>query len=160
VVTWVAVGLLLAVVAGYVILQQRPQWLVSAHILRVVEPGGTHAAAPATTTTGPHQAAAVVPAGASGPSSSAYSVDTKDFAVNIITTGPCWVQVTSSESFTPLIVGVQPAGIRLSYPAKGTMTVQVGSSAVIVDISVKGKVVFYNAPRVTPYTYVFAPSAR
>ncbi len=38
------------------------------------------------------------------------------------------------------------------------MTVQVGSSAVVVGISVKGKVVFYNAPHATPYTYVFTPS--
>ena len=88
--------------------------------------------------------------------SSAYSVGTKEFTVYISTTGPCWVQVTSSESSAPLIVGVQPAGKRLSYPAQGTMTVQVGSSAVVVGISVKGKVVFFNAPHVTPYTYVFA----
>ncbi len=156
VVTGVALLLVLAVVAGYVILQQRPQWLVSARILRVVEPGGPQATAPATTSTVPHQVAVVVPAGAGGPTSSAYSVGTKEFTVDVSTTGPCWVQVTSSESSAPLIVGVQPAGKRLSYPAQGTMTVQVGSSAVVVGISVKGKVVFYTAPHVTPYTYVFA----
>ena len=155
IVTGVALLLVLAVVAGYVILQQRPQWLVSARILRVVEPGGPQAPAPATTSTVPHQVAIVVP-GVSGPASSAYSVGTKDFTVNVSTTGPCWVQVTSSESSVPLIVGVQQAGKRLSYPAQGTMTVQVGSSAVVVGISVKGKVVFFTAPHVTPYTYVFA----
>ena len=155
IVTGVALLLVLAVVAGYVILQQRPQWLVSARILRVVEPGGPQAPAPATTSTVPHQVAIVVP-GVSGPASSAYSVGTKDFTVDVSTTGPCWVQVTSSESSVPLIVGVQQAGKRLSYPAQGTMTVQVGSSAVVVGISVKGKVVFFTAPHVTPYTYVFA----
>ncbi len=46
VLTWVAGLLVIAVVAGFVILQQRPQWLVTAHILRVVEPGGS---TPATT---------------------------------------------------------------------------------------------------------------
>ncbi len=85
-------------------------------------------------------------------------MNTKDFVVDVTTTGPCWVQVTSSGSPTPLISGVQPAGKKLSYAAQGTMTVQVGSSAVVVGVSVKGKVVFYNAPRSTPYTYVFTPS--
>jgi hypothetical protein len=37
------------------------------------------------------------------------------------------------------------------------MTVEVGSSAVVVGIAVKGKVVFYNAPHATPFTYTFAP---
>jgi Helix-turn-helix domain len=159
VITWLVAVLVLAVVAGFVILQQRPQWLVSAHILRVVEPGGAPAAAPtAPPTTGPRQAAAVTPTGTSGQTSN-YSVNTKDFTVNITTTGLCWVQVTSSESSAPLIVGVQPAGKKLSFPAKGVMTVQVGSSSVVVGVSVKGKVVFYNAPHITPYTYVFTPNA-
>ncbi len=159
VITWVAVVLVLAVVAGFVLLQQRPQWLVSAHILRVVEPGGAPAAAPAAPpTTGAQPAGAVTVTGSSGQTSN-YSVNTKDFTVNITTTGPCWVQVTSSDSSAPLIVGVQPAGKKLVFPAKGTMTVQVGSSSVVVGISVKGQVVFYNAPHVTPYTYVFAPKA-
>ncbi len=166
VITGLAAVLVLAVVAGCVILQQRPQWLVSAHILRVVEPGGAPAAAtpaaPGTPvapgTPGAQPAGAVTLTGSSGQTSN-YSVTTKAFTVNITTTGPCWVQVTSSESSSPLIVGVQPAGKKLAYPAKGTMTVQVGSSAVVVGVSIKGKVVFYNAPHVTPYTYVFTPKA-
>jgi hypothetical protein len=100
----------------------------------------------------------VTPAGSSGLSSS-YSVDTHAFVVDITTTGPCWVQVTSSQSSVPLIVGVQAGGRRLSYPAQGTMTVQVGSSAVVVGVSVRGKVAFYNAPHAAPYTYVFTPVA-
>jgi hypothetical protein len=85
-------------------------------------------------------------------------VDTKDFTVVVATSGQCWVQVTSSASPTPLVVGVQPAGKTLSLPAKGTMTVQVGSSAVVVGITIKGKNVFFNAPHTTPYTYTFTPA--
>jgi hypothetical protein len=99
-----------------------------------------------------------VPTGTSGQTSN-YTVNTRSFVVDVTTTGPCWVQITSSGSPTPLVSGVQPAGRKLSYPAQGTMTVQVGSSAVVVGISVKGKVVFYNAPRSTPYTYVFTPAS-
>ncbi len=157
VITWVVGGLLVLAVAGSVILAQRPQWMASAHILRVVEPGGAQATSGSTASTGSAHPATVVPTGVSGQTSN-YSVNTRAFVVDVTTTGPCWVQVTSSRSSTPLVSGVQPAGRKLSFPAQGTMTVQVGSSAVVVGVSVKGKVVFYNAPRSTPYTYVFAPT--
>ncbi len=49
-----------------------------------------------------------------------------------------------------LVVGVQPAGRRLSYPAQGTMTVQVGSSAVVVGVSVKGRVRVLQRPALHP----------
>ncbi len=155
VVTWVAAGLVLVVVAGFVILNQQPQWLASAHILRVVDHGtrGTTPAKPGTT---PKPATVVTPT-SSTPTSANYSVATKDFVVAITTTGKCWLIVTSSESQVPLIEGVQPPGKKLSFPAQGTMTVQVGASAVVVGISVGGKTPFYNAPRTAPFTYVFTP---
>jgi hypothetical protein len=157
--TWVVGGLVVLALAGSIIQSQRPQWLASAHILRVVGQDGARAAAgspAAARRTAP--SATVVATGTSGQTST-YSVDTRAFVVDVTTTGPCWVQVTSSGSSTPLVSGVQPAGRKLSYPAQGTMTVQVGSSAVVVGITVKGKVVFYNAPHSTPYTYVFAPAS-
>ena len=76
----------------------------------------------------------------------------------IATSGPCWVQVISADSQTPLVSGVQPAGKLLSFPAKGTMTVQVGASAVVVGITVNGKPAFVDRPHATPYTYTFTPA--
>jgi cytoskeletal protein RodZ len=157
VVTWVAGALVLLVVAGFVILQQRPQWLASAHILRVVDQGGSTAARPAPPGTPPKQATPVTLTSTTS-SGSNYSVATQNFVVNLTTSGPCWLIVTSSDSQVPLIEGVQPAGKKLSYPAQGTMTVQVGSSAVVVDVAVNGKVVFYDVPHTAPYTYVFTPA--
>jgi hypothetical protein len=158
VVTWVTAVLVLVVAAGFVILQQQPQWLASAHILRVVGhgSGGVSPAAPGKAPT----TATVVTPTSSTPSSANYSVATKDFVVAITTTGKCWLIVTSSDSQVPLIEGVQPAGKKLSFPAQGTMTVQVGASAVVVAIAVGGKVVFYNAPPTAPFTYVFNPVTR
>jgi cytoskeleton protein RodZ len=157
--TWVAGLLLLAALAGSVIAQVQPQWLASAHILRVVEPGGAQpsAPAPAPSTTVPHAHTPVVVPGLSDGQSAAFTVHAAAFTVEITTTGRCWVQVTSSASPTPLVSGVQDAGQKLSYPAQGTMTVQVGSSAVVVAVAVKGKVQFYNAPQTVPFTYMFAP---
>jgi cytoskeleton protein RodZ len=159
--TWTAAILLLAVVVGFGIQQWRPQWLASSHILRVVPPHGAPATNPATTpatnpATHSHQTTAVAP-GPSIPNGSSFTVDTSHFTVNVATSGPCWVQITSSSSATPLVSGVQPAGKGLSFPATGTMTVQVGSSKVIVGVAIKGKNAFVTTPRSAPYTYVFAP---
>jgi hypothetical protein len=154
--TWVTAGLLVVVLVGTGILQQRPTWLVSAHILRTVEPagtqtgGGTHGAKP------PVQASPVVQT-SSASQSAAYSVSTSDFVVEITTTNKCWVQIISSASPKPVAEGIQPAGMHLGYPAAGIMTVEVGDSAVVVGIAVRGKVVFYDAPRLTPFTYTFTP---
>jgi hypothetical protein len=83
-------------------------------------------------------------------------VATSNFQVVVATSGPCWVQVTSSSSAVPLVSGVQPGGKVLTYPAHGTMTVEVGSSAVIVGVTVRGKSAFTDVPKVIPFTYTFA----
>ena len=82
----------------------------------------------------------------------------KHFTVSVATTGKCWVQILSSQSVTPLVVGVQPPGKLLAFPAKGVMTVQVGASAVVVGVSVNGKAAFLNSPHSVPYTYTFTPA--
>jgi hypothetical protein len=78
--------------------------------------------------------------------------------VNVATSGKCWVQVLSSQSVTPVLSGVQPAGKVLAFPAKGVMTVQVGASAVVVGVSINGKAAFLNSPHSTPYLYTFTPA--
>jgi hypothetical protein len=172
VLTWVAAILMLAVVAGFAIYQWRPQWLAQSHLLRVTQAGprsaGPHSstgtqAPTAPAATGPshptQQASPVVTTSTTG-SSANYTVSARQFTATLITSAPCWVLVTSSDSPTPLLQGVQPAGKRLSFDAKrATLTVQVGASAVVVSVSVRNKVVFFNAPQVAPFTYVFAPAS-
>jgi hypothetical protein len=158
IVTWVTAGLLVVVLVGIGMLEQRPQWLVSAHILRVVEPAGTRAGGTTPAARPPAQAQPVVQT-SSASQTATYSVDTPNFVVEITTSGKCWVQITSSASQKPLVEDIQPAGMRLGYPATGTMTVEVGSSAVVVGIAVKNKVAFYDAPHITPFTYTFTPPA-
>jgi cytoskeletal protein RodZ len=186
VITWTAAVLMVVVIAGLATYQWRPEWLAQSHILRVGPPvttasgqssasgpsntsspsapsGSSGAQAPPASTGGSgqsHPSSTVVATTNTGTSAN-YTVNAKKFTAAIGTTGPCWVQVTGSNSPTPLLVGVQPAGQRLTFDAtKGTtLTVQVGSSAVVVSVSVKNKVVFFNAPHATPFTYVFAPAS-
>ncbi len=94
VLTWAACLLVLAALVGLGIRQWHPQWLVSSHILRVVQPGSQngHAAAapswpvtqpasatqPADTTTpsAHHHQTSAVAAGLAGPGGEAYTVNT------------------------------------------------------------------------------------
>jgi len=154
-VTWTVVALLLIAVAGFAIYQWSPQWLVSVHILRVT--GHPVATTPGGSSNAP--AAAAVNETSSTAQSANLVVSASSFDTIIATSGPCWIQVTSSTSSTPLIVGVQPAGKTLSFPSKGTMTVQVGSSAVVVGITINRKGVYLNKPTTTPFTYTFSVSS-
>jgi Helix-turn-helix domain/Domain of unknown function (DUF4115) len=158
VVTWLAVVLVLATAVGFGIQRWRPEWLVRSHLLRVASPN--HGSSPGAATGGgaPPPASPVVVTSFTN-QTAAYSVGAADFTVKIATSGKCWVQVTSANSQTPLVSGIQPAGEVLTYPAQGTMTVEVGASAVLVGISIKGKAVYINSPHTTPFTYTFTPSS-
>lgn len=159
VLTWLTAFLVVVVAAGWVLLSVKPTLLARAHILRVVPPGSgaTGAGASTPSTPVPRQTFPVQPTGTS-PSGASYSVATHKFDVVIATTGRCWVQVTSSSSPVPLVSGVQNGGQLLTFPAQGTMTVEVGSSAVTVGVTIAGKSAFTDAPKVVPFTYTFAPA--
>jgi transcriptional regulator with XRE-family HTH domain len=159
VLTWVSALLVLVVAAGWVLLSVKPTVLASGHILRVVPAGATSGtpggSTPRTLPPAGHQAFPVVPAGTS-PSGASYKVASSKFSLVVATSGRCWVQVTSSSSPVPLVSGVQDGGKVLTFPATGTMTVEVGSSAVLVGITIKGKNAFTDIPTVVPFAYTFA----
>ncbi len=155
--TWITAVLVLGVVVGSGLLQWRPIWLVRAHILRVVEPGGARPTASPPDPRGGGAGKPVVVSTASDGASSSYTVGTSHFSVTLTTSGRCWIQVTSSQSTTPLVSSVQDAGMTLVFPATGAMTVQVGSSSVVVGITAGKKTVFSNTPQAVPYTYTFTP---
>jgi hypothetical protein len=164
--TWIAVVLVLVSLAGLGLRQWDQRWLADNHILRVVKPGtATPGTQPSVLSSGPNPSSAsthhssVVAPGLVGPNGEAYTVHASHFTVNVATSGPCWLQITSSTSGIPLVSGVQPAGKLFSEPATGTMTVEVGSTAVLVGVAVKSKTVFLATPGVVPYTYTFAPAS-
>ena len=157
--TWVAAALVVIVVAGLAIDRSPPTWLAQAHILRVAQPGGTGSASTRTadSQTTPTKSQVVQTTATS--STASYTVATSHFDVVIATSNRCWVEVTSSTSSIPVVEGIQPAGKTLSIPATGTMTVEVGNTAVVVAVGVDKKPVFYNTPHVTPFIYTFVPAS-
>ena len=160
IVTWLVGLLVLVVVAGFIMLAARPQTLANAHILRVEAPGSRPSPdrpSGSTTTTRPAQTTPVALA-TSDASSATYTVAARRFSVVVATSNSCWVQITSSSVPQPLLSGVQPGGKVITVPAQGTMTVEVGSSAVLVGVTIRGKNAFSEAPKAAPFTYTFQPA--
>ncbi len=167
-VTWLVAVALLAGLGGLAVQRWRPQWLARWHLEHVV------AAIRATTTASPpaarpasrpartarpraHAAPSSTPVVllSTGHTAATYSVAAPRYAVTLATSAPCWVQVSSPASATPVAEAVQPAGKTTSYPTTGTLTVQVGASGVVVGIVIDGRTRFTVAPQQAPYTYTF-----
>jgi hypothetical protein len=158
--TWVVALLALAVVAGTVIQSQRPQWMVESHILRITAPGGAPLPASPKPAAAPARPAAqaVTPGPTDGSTQAVYTVSNQHFTLRLAASAPCWVQVTTPASIVPVLVGVLQAGEVKSIDADKSITVQVGSAAVVVGIFINGKNVFFTAPHATPFTYTFTSS--
>jgi cytoskeletal protein RodZ len=151
VITWVAAGLVLCLVAGFAIYQWSPQTLASTHILRMTTPHS--ASASSSSSSSSSSSTGKTPAHASAVTLTSFGADSAAYS------GNCWIQVTSSNSTVPLAAGVQPPGKVLSFPNNGTITVEVGSSAVLVGVTIDGKAAFINTPKIAPFTYTFAPAS-
>ena len=162
--TWVVALLALAVVAGTVIQSLRPQWMVESHILRITAPGGAPLPAPLPASPKPAAAhprpaaQAVTPGPTDGSTQAVYTVSNPHFTLRIAASGLCWVLVKSPASIAPLLVGDLQAGDVKSFDADKSITVSVGSAAVVVGIFINGKNVFFTAPHATPFTYTFTSS--
>jgi len=165
--TWLVVVALVVGLGGLAAQRWRPQWLTRLHLEHVVAVAAPStvprssirpARAPARTgrpaaRTSPSVAPVVLTS--SSHTTATYSVAAHQFTVTLATSAPCWIQVSTPASVTPVAEGVQPAGKTTRYPATGTMTVQVGASGVLVGIVVDGKTRFTVAPQQAPYTYIF-----
>jgi hypothetical protein len=160
--TWVAAVLVLLVLAGTVIQSSQPKWFVESHILRVTAPGGaplapapTHAAAPAK----PAKADPVVETTTDGATFGQFTVASQHFTLKLAASDICWVQVLDASSATPVLQGDLQGGQEQSFDANKSITVEVGSSAVVVGILIDGKPAFLNTPDATPFTYTFTSTA-
>jgi cytoskeleton protein RodZ len=155
-VTWVVLVALLVALAGVGIRHWRPQLFVQWHI---VPANGALYVPPASSasTTPPHPVAPVTVKQASTDNltTATYTVTAAHFNVVLTTTAPCYVEVTSPASVNPIVEDVQPTNTTKSYPADGSLTVNIGAGGVSISVSVKGKSVFTTHPQHAPFTYTF-----
>ncbi len=168
-VTWVVLLAVVAGAAGLGLDRWRPQLLARWHVLTLAAPeatssgSGPGAGQPATGsgsaakkgTTKVSSRHSVVTLATSGTNGATYHVKASGFTVTLATSAPCWVQVSTPASAKPSSQGVQQRGQVVHYAAKGSLAVEVGSSAVLLGVEVGGKNVFVAHPTSAPFTYTF-----
>ncbi|MGA8372210.1 MAG: helix-turn-helix transcriptional regulator [Acidimicrobiales bacterium] len=155
--TWVVLAALLVALVGVGLRYGRPQLLVQWHI---AQPNGALYLAsppPSTAPTTPHHPrdAAVKQVSTDNQTEATYTVSNSNFKVILTTTAPCYVQINSPASVNAIVADVQPPNVTKSYPASGSLTVQIGAAGVSISVSVKGSNVFTTVPKIAPFTYTF-----
>lgn len=157
VVTWVVLVALLVALAGVGIRRWRPQLYVQWHIVPANGALYQPPVSSATTTPSTHPVApvAVKEVSTDNLTTATYTVDASHFTVVLTTTAPCYVEVTSPASVNPIVEDVQPPNVTKSYPANGSLTVNIGAAGVSISVSVKGSSVFTTVPQHAPFTYTF-----
>jgi cytoskeletal protein RodZ len=155
-VTWLVLVALLVALAGVGVRRWRPQLFVQWHI--VPANGALYQPpAPKTPTTSPHSVAPVPVKEVSTDdlTTATYTVGARHFNVVLTTTAPCYVEVTSPSSVNPIVADVQQPGVTKSYPADGSLTVNIGAGGVSISVSANGKTAFTTVPQNAPFTYTF-----
>jgi hypothetical protein len=116
--------------------------------------GRTKTTTTTTSTTSPSAPAVSVPQSATAHSAT-YDVGATDFTVTVAaTSGPCWVDATSTSTGTALFVGTLAPGERQSFAAIGPVTMLVGAPTVFVA-SVNGAAAALPGGFQTPFTMSF-----
>jgi len=158
--TWLSVLLLAAAVTGVWAMRTHARQLASWHILKVTLPDGQPLPPPPPAPV--HQQApppAAVNLVSTNSAASVYSVASQAFTVGVVTSSPCWVQVTGPNSLTPVFDQTVPAGQTKTFDANGALTVQVGSAGVVVAVSINGTTQLLVKPPAAPFTYTFNSTA-
>jgi hypothetical protein len=155
--TWIVLVALVVALAGVGIRHWRPQLYVQWHIVpangALYQPPASSAAT--TPPTQPVAPVAVKQVSTDNLTTATYTVDAAHFTVVLTTTAPCYVEVTSPASVNPIVEDVQPPNVTKSYPADGSLTVNIGAAGVSISVSVKGKSAFTTVPEHAPFTYTF-----
>jgi hypothetical protein len=161
---WLTAFLLVVAGAGLAVHHWRPQWLKDIHLVRnhpMVAPGSPSVTLAPTTTAPARPTATPVTVTETGAASATASVRAATYSVVVGAWAPCWVDVTTPQSFAPVFSDELQAGqIKTFAAVDGQLTVDVGASLVTIQVRIGGKTVpgFVFKPSTAPFTLNFASS--
>lgn len=141
---------LLVGAAGLVINAVRPQWLRSLGFTRAGQPtqhqsGTSHRRRPV-----------AVSQVASNSAQATYLVHAPLFTVTVTAVGgPSWIEVTDAAHSTPLYASDVVPGQAVHFTERNSLTIQFGSSAARIAISVDQRPISSYVPQVAPYTLIY-----
>jgi hypothetical protein len=136
----------------------QPQWLADLHLVRhplsvtATTSGATQGAAGASSAPAPAPAqSALVTLTDTGAGSATVSVRAADYTVRVGAWAPCWTEVHTPQSFSPVFAATLQAGQLKDFNAvNGQLSVSMSAVHVTVQVRIGGK----TAPK-----WVFTPSS-
>jgi hypothetical protein len=158
---WLTTALLVVALVGLAVQHYDPQLLADIHLVRHHTPTptnpGSGPAANATTPTGPAHAG-VVSLTDTGSGSATVSVRASNYSVVVAAWAPCWTEVHTPQSFSPVFAATLQGGeVKVFDPANGQLTLSMSASLVTVQVRVNGKTVpkWLFKPSSVPFTLNF-----
>jgi hypothetical protein len=158
---WITASLLVVALAALAVQHYQPQWLADLHLVR-------HPLVPTPTTPG----AATVPGAPAhsalvtqtdtGAGSATVSVRAADYTVRVGAWAPCWTEVHTSQSFSPVFAATLQAGQLKDFNAvNGQLTLSMSAVHVTVQVRIAGKTVpkWVFTPASVPFTLNFNSTA-
>jgi hypothetical protein len=113
--------------------------------------GKTHVTDPRTTVTTPPE----VQPTTSTPASASYAAPSTGYTVELLATGPCWVEATATSTGDVVWTGTLATGQTRSIPATGSLLLRLGA-ANDVSVTLNGEHVLFPAGFQSPFDMTFA----
>lgn len=159
---WVTIALLVVALVGLGVQHYDPRLLADIHLVhhpQTTTPTtpGSGATGHAGTPTGPTHSS-VVSLTNTGSGSATVSVRASNYSVVVAAWAPCWTEVHTPQSFSPVFGATLQAGeVKVFNPANGQLTLNMGASLVTVQVRINGKTVpkWLFKPASSPFTLNF-----
>jgi hypothetical protein len=159
---WVTATLLAVALAGLAVQHYDPQLLADIHVVHHAHPTTPTTPGPSASTHGgsPGTPAhtSVVSLSNTGAGSATVSVRASNYSVVVAAWAPCWTEVRTPQSFSPVFAATLQTGeVKVFDPANGQLTLNMGASLVAVQVRINGKTVpkWLFKPPSSPFTLNF-----
>jgi hypothetical protein len=159
---WVTVTVLAVALGALALQHYDPQLLADIHVVHHVGttvptvPGGNVAAGRGTPAHPAHSS--LVSLTNTGVASASVSVRATNYTVVVAAWAPCWTEVHTPQSFSPVFAATLQGGqVKEFNPANGQLTVSMSASLVTVQVRINGKTVpkWLFKPTSVPFTLNF-----
>jgi hypothetical protein len=158
---WVTASLLVVALCALAVQHYQPQWLADLHIVRhPLSSTPTTSGAPASgaPTPGAPARSALVTLTDTGAGSATVSVRAANYTVRVGAWAPCWTEVHTSQSFSPVFAATLQAGQLKDFnTVNGNLSVSLSAAHVTVQVRIGGKTVpkWVFTPSSVPFTLNF-----
>jgi hypothetical protein len=156
---WFTAALLALALVALAVQHYQPQWLADIHLVRHPPLTVTPTTSGATTPPGAPARSSLVTRTDSGAGSAAISVRAASYTVRIGAWAPCWTEVHTPQSFSPVFAATLQAGELKDFNSvNGQLTLSMSAVHVTVQVRIDGRTVpkWVFTPPSVPFTVNFA----